>query len=248
MKKRLTKYLAITFGITYLFWGGLAVLIQTKVLDFAHPAAVIMHLLGGFGPTIASLFLLDNKLTIKNLLRFIFHSAGGFWCFLLFCGLEIALIGLSSLELNPAMPLYSLPLVFLQAVILYGGNEELGWRGVMEPMLEEIMPFPCAALLIGAVWSVWHLPLWFCDGASQQNIPFLLFALLAVLLSFWMGAIYKRTKCVFYCCVFHGLTNTLLSAFVIKVNLTLIVGAIVLLGLSVWVWYRAKTNETKKPS
>jgi membrane protease YdiL (CAAX protease family) len=135
------------------------------------------------------------------------------------------------------MPLYFIPIVFVGTVIIFGGNEEYGWRGVMQPILEKKLPYPVATLIIGIVWSVWHLPLWFVDGSSQQSLPFLLFAVLAIFLSFFFSAIYKKTKSMFYCCILHGLTNTLMSVFVVKANVILIIGLVILLGYSFYLWY-----------
>ena len=240
-KKRLLKYLIITFAISYLCWGGLAVLVQTNVLTFSHPIATAIHLIGGFGPTFATLFALNSKLSVKSLFKFIFNSKKKtFMFFLFFAALESLVIGLSSLELNPATPLSFVPIVFIGATLIYGGNEELGWRGIMQPILEKKYPFPVATLITGIVWGVWHLPLWFVDGASQQSTPFPIFLVLTVLLSFFFAGVYKKTKSVFYCCVLHGLTNTLLSAFVLKINLVFIVGMLIMLGYSFYLWYSDK--------
>ena len=151
--------------------------------------------------------------------------------------MEILVIGISSMEFNSALPWYLIPLVFLQAVFLYGGEEELGWRGIMQPILEKNIKYPVATMITGAVWGIWHIPLWFINGTSQQNIPFLFFFVLGIILSFWLAAIYKKTHCVFACNVFHGLTNTLLSMFVIKLNITLVLGLIAMSAYSIYLWY-----------
>lgn len=236
--KKLLKYLAVTFAITYASWGGLAILIQTNTLAFSHPVATVLHLVGGFGPPAAAFLVSDSISSVKGLCNAILkhrkNTAKFFW---IPCALEVFVIALSSMELNPSVPLYLVPVIFLQAVFVYGGNEELGWRGVMQPLLEEKLPFPLATLFTGIVWGIWHIPLWFVDGASQQNIPFALFLLLGILLSFFFAAVYKKTQSVFYCSVLHGLTNTLLSLFVIKINIVLIIGLCLMMGYSFYLWY-----------
>lgn len=245
MGNRLLPYLLWTFGITGLCWGGLAVLVDQGTLTFTHPVGTLLHLLGGFGPTVGGLWVFCRQGgTVRGIPRFVFGFRRGTLGFLaLFLVLEGAVIALSSRQLNPQLPLSLVPLVFFQAVVCYGGNEEVGWRGAMQPILEEKLPFPLAAVVTGLVWAVWHLPLWFVEGASQQNIPFGWFALLAVLQSFWYGALYRKTRWVFGCNLAHGLTNTLLSLFVIQINGILVVGFLALLVGSVVLWLGTVRRE-----
>lgn len=237
-RTRLRKFLIITFLITGLAWGILAALTKFAVVSFSHPMAAVLHITGGFGPTIASLLVLEEKITFRSAAAFVFRykrkTAACFWTLTV---MAIAVIGISSMELNPALPWYLIPVVFLQAVFLYGGEEELGWRGIMQPILEKKFPFPIATVITGSVWGIWHIPLWFVEGSSQQNMAFPLFLVLGILLSFYLAAIYKRTQCVFLCNVFHGLINTLLSMFVIKCNPALVFGLAVMLVYSVYLWY-----------
>lgn len=187
---------------------------------------------------------LRRKNTVKSILNFIFgHRKKSFIYLFLFSIFEILTIGLSSREFNSALPRYLMPLIFLQATFIYGGEEELGWRGVMQPLLEKKLNFPIATIITGIVWGIWHIPLWFVNGASQQNMPFLFFLAFAVILSFWLATIYKKTKCVFACSVFHGLTNTLLSVFIIKVNFLLVIGLIVMLVYSLYLCYRGEAKQ-----
>lgn len=237
-KKRLVKFLLITFAITGIAWGGLAVLTNLEIISFSHPLGTAMHITGGFGPTIASLFVLEEKFTVKSIVKFVFgykkKSMVYVWIFAI---MEILVFGISSLEFNSALPWPLIPIVFIQAVFIYGGEEELGWRGIMQPILEKRLKFPIAAAITGAVWGIWHIPLWFVNGSSQQNLPFPLFFVLGIILSFWLAAIYKKTQCVFACNVFHGVTNTVLSLFVIKLNLILVIGIIIMLAYSIYLWY-----------
>lgn len=236
--KRLCKFVIMTFIITGLAWGSLATLTKISIVSFTHPIATLLHIIGGFGPTIASLFVLEEKISFKSAVKFIFHYRQKtiiyFW---ILAAMAIAIIGISSMEFNSALPWYLIPIVFLQAVFIYGGEEELGWRGIMQPILEKKFSFPIATIITGTVWGVWHIPLWFVEGSSQQNMAFSFFLVLGVLLSFFLAALYKRTQCVFVCNVFHGLINTLLSVFVIKLNLRLVLGLIIMLVYSIWLWY-----------
>jgi len=47
-------------------------------------------------------------------------------------------------------------------------GEELGWRGYFQDRLNQNIGWLEASLLIGAVWFVWHLPLWTIDSPHSQ--------------------------------------------------------------------------------
>lgn len=231
---RVQEYLLLTFFISWLSWGILILLTAFKVAEFTSPIGIILFGIGGFGPTISAIMCLEGKITFKKVISFIFdHKKKTFQYFLLFAVLEIMCIGLSSLEVNPAMPWFSLPIVLLVCTFIGGGNEELGWRGTLQPVMERIMSkklknkslsFILATLLVGLIWALWHLPLWFVAGSGQQGMNFGQFALEAVLLSFWLACVYRRAHSVFYCMLLHGLANLAMSFFIIKINWVLILG------------------------
>ncbi len=233
-KKRVTTYLLITFSITYAFWWGLAVLTNLNIVNSSQGIFTLLHVIGGFGPTIAAIAVLPKK-SPKEILRFVFScKKNSFWYLLLFCAIQGSIVGLSSMERHPAMSWYAAPIVLLSATVVGGGNEELGWRGILQPELERKFPYPVATVITGCIWMIWHIPLWFVVGASQQNIHYGLYCIYGLILSFWLAAIYKKTNSVFFCVVFHGFANLLLSFFVIKVNWILVIGLLLSLVFSIW--------------
>ncbi len=243
---RIEKYLDITFSITWSCWCLLAVVESPEYFfKYLGYSSIPLHIIGGFAPFMAVLTTEGEKSTINYMAQRFKHHTNDFIKYLLiFVIAEIALFGLSSMCLNTQLQLWHIPIVLLQAIFIYGGNEELGWRGYMQPILEESMPFPVATMVTGIIWSLWHIPLWFVYGSSQQNMSFLLFMILGIILSFWFAAFYKKTESVFGCSILHGLTNTLLSMFIIKINLILIIGLIALTSFSVYLYY--KRTDTKK--
>lgn len=242
-RKKIITYVVITFAITYTFWWGLALLTNRNILHSSQGLFTLLFAIGGFGPTISAILLLPEK-GPRSVLRFIFScQKNSFWYLLLFCVIQAAVIGLSSMELNPQLPWYTAPIVLLSATLVSGGNEELGWRGTMQPELEKKFPFPVAALITGCVWMMWHIPLWFIEGMSHQNIHFGLYCIYGLILSFWLAVLYQKTASVFCCAIFHGFSNLMLSIFVIKVNWILVVGLIAALVSSIWLSYQ---NENLK--
>lgn len=243
--KVLKKYLITTFLISWITWGILYLLVSNNILTFSSLLGTIIFTIGGFGPTIAALTVLEFKLTFKSIINFIFsHKKKAILYLLLFCILEAGVIGLSSMELNSDIQLYMIPIIFLQAVLITGGNEELGWRGIMQPNLERKMSFPLATIIVGIVWSCWHLPLWFIEGSSQQGFPFPVFIIYVTLQSFWLACLYKKTNSVFYCGILHALSNVLMMVFVLNVNLILIGGLILMTILSIILYYYTDTKTS----
>lgn len=242
-KRKVVTYISITFAITWICWWGLAILTNSHIVNSSQGIFTVIHLIGGFGPTIAAIVQLPNR-SPKTVVDYVFScEKKSFWYLLLFCFMQGSILGLSSMETNPEIPWFATPIVMLSATFLGGGNEELGWRGFMQPELEKKFSFPIATLITGCVWMLWHVPLWFVVGASQQNMNFVLYAIYGLILSFWLATIHKKTKSIFFCCVFHGFSNLLLSLFIVKVNLLLVLGLLASLVLTTWVNCKEKKNS-----
>ena len=81
-------------------------------------------------------------------------------------------------------------------------------------------------------------------------MPFWVQATLGIFLCFWLGIIYKRSECLPLCMLFHGFVNVMLSSFVLKLNLILIVGILLTTAVTIALWLldikRTKTlsNQT----
>lgn len=56
------------------------------------------------------------------------------------------------------LPIYTL--IFALTFFAQGGNEEPGWRGLMQPELQKRYSPLAAALIVSVAWSLWHLPLY----------------------------------------------------------------------------------------
>lgn len=79
----------------------------------------------------------------------------------------------------------------LLMILLGGGQEEFGWRGYALPILERKFGIWAANLILGIIWSLWHLPLWFITGTSQTYMNFGGFMLLMTGYSFLLSWIRK---------------------------------------------------------
>ena len=74
-----------------------------------------------------------------------------------------------------------LPLSFAYLLVVTAG-EEIGWRGYALPLLLETRVRPLAAAIgLGVLWGVWHIPLRMASGLSAFPLP--LYILFTVALS-----------------------------------------------------------------
>jgi membrane protease YdiL (CAAX protease family) len=82
------------------------------------------------------------------------------------------------------------------AVVTNGGlGEEPGWRGFALPRLLQFMgPLP-AAVTLGLVWGVWHLPAFFAQGGFVgQSSNFGMFLIATVAMTVFMTWIYLHAN------------------------------------------------------
>ena len=92
-----------------------------------------------------------------------------------------------------------------------GGLEEIGWRGVFQPLLEKRFSFLAAAFIEGVIWGVWHLPLWFIPNSTQGDMNFIAFTLYCIILGLTLAAAYRLTKCIWVTILIHAWGNTVLG-------------------------------------
>lgn len=111
-----------------------------------------------------------------------------------------------------ANPLAILPALFFAT--LPPLLEELGWRGYALDRLQQTRSALNASLLLGVVWAVWHLPLFFVGGSFQAESVgfatpgFWLFMVGIVALSVAFTWVYNHTaRSILAVILFHGWVN-----------------------------------------
>ena len=114
---------------------------------------------------------------------------------------------------------YSLEANFYNAGFLVGAvfigffvggplGEELGWRGYALDRIQNKMNAFNSSLLLGAIWSLWHLPLHFIEGTTQYFIPIWAFFCMNTVSSFLYTWVYNNTnKSVLIAILFHWTSN-----------------------------------------
>ena len=99
-------------------------------------------------------------------------------------------------------------------MVLGGGQEEFGWRGYALDILQNRWGALSASVVLGAIWGIWHLPLFFIVRTGQYYMPFWAFLLTSPALSVLMTWVYNSTrKSLFAAWLFHGVINTGMDIF-----------------------------------
>lgn len=191
---------------------------------------------------IMSVFM--EKTGLRQMFRDIFHTEKKLRTTLITGGFCLLAMVYALLCGTPnGSPWYMFILGFIVMLPFVGIAEETGWRGVLQPELDKRMPYPFSVLLTALIWFAWHLPLWTDPTSNHYYDSIIGFAVTIFIWSFAMAAIYKSTKSVIACAVYHTFIdsigavydwNTLFDSFPgdIRTNIY----RIVWLGASVALW------------
>lgn len=242
MKNKELKEVTIFFVITIflslcVFWGPIA-LFKVPAMGFKKGAvgpawAIILFIIGGFVPSITGIILtaiFEGKKQAKQLLKEAFQIKIGFKWFaitiLTAAYFAVALIIIYSAlggNFNYSKFLTLLPTIF-PLFILGPLSEEFGWRGFALKRLLNIVNPNMASLVLGLIWSLWHLPLFYIIGTSQHeyHLSFITFMISITSMCFVVTYIYIKTnKNLFTAILFHWIYTFLsgvVSAGIIRSN------------------------------
>ncbi|WP_353893689.1 type II CAAX endopeptidase family protein [Proteinivorax hydrogeniformans] len=223
MFKRAIIFISFTFVLTWGFWWLLALLTHHDITSFESALSILLLFMGGIGPTIGAYvaILATDKKDLKE-----FHSKvlkiEVNYKYFLFAFLVPVLLGVLGISMafiidreffinNPIGPLYFF-IPSIASAIIFGGIEELGWRGVLQPELFKVCKnIFLINLIIGVVWALWHLPLFYIQGSNHFGNSFLAYTLTAIGFSSFLTWLYDKTKSVLLCVLFHASINATMA-------------------------------------
>jgi membrane protease YdiL (CAAX protease family) len=219
--RRLTLFFVLAFLISWLVWP----------LTLLNPESPPM---APFGPAVAAVVVTLLSEGQEGLLRLVRQL--GRWrvpvrWYLVAFGLPCLMVTLSAAltvaggaparDLGPNPGWVMLIGTFASTLVIVGLFQELGWRGYALPLLQRSHTALGAALLLGVVWGLWHVPELASDPTEQRPpVPFLLMVLAQSVLLAW---IYNGTAAsragrrateqnaigsVPLCMIFHAMFNT----------------------------------------
>ena len=207
-KRNLYMFFIITFLFSWLIWlpyvlAGFEIIILSETVTSMMTLAVM---LGAFGPLIAAVILIrhnDGKSGVKEYFKksFSFRAKPIYYFLALFLPFLITatahffvnLVGIDILPDNLFPENLSVPVVvlvipyFLFILIAGGGQEEFGWRGYAQQPLQGRFGILLGSIILGLIWGLWHLPLWFMPGEGHAYYSFFAFLIYTVSTSVIMG-------------------------------------------------------------
>ncbi len=197
--RSLFPFLSITFGLT---WGLAAILIlfpdqmvaMFGELSMTNP----LFILAVYAPAFAAFALVVYHHGARGLGKFLSrlllwrcHPA---WYAFIVAGIPILMLSGAALkgklgkEAFPFDPWYQM-FPALAVALVIGPIEEFGWRGLALPLLQRRFAPLWAALILGAIWGVWHIPAFLLGGTPQSSWSFVPFFLATISISVVMTAL-----------------------------------------------------------
>ena len=217
------KYFVIAFAFTWLFWW-LAALGARDVI----PALPGITVIGTFGPLVAAVIVTaqeSGRAGLRSLLSRILHwRVAPIWYAVALLGplvITLAAMVLEVLALGGQPPslgvligelpssLLTLVVNAVYMLIFVTLGEEVGWRGYALPALQARYSALLASLILGVLWALWHLPVFFNPDTSYSNLPFLLFLVFMVPVAVLMTWLFNSTGgSVLMAMFFHAVLNS----------------------------------------
>ena len=221
-KKITVQFTVLTFCIAYLVSGALIVLgrygysVHNWVYSLQQFGMNIPFAIYILSPAIASYIVLkkNNKIAdFKEWLKTVFYAKNSISLYLFVAAglalyFSVHLIVSGGTEMG--LPFYTFFLA-LPGNLIIGGLEEAGWMYILQPELDKKYGFVLSSVFTGAIWTLWHIPLFFIPGTNHGEglINFWMFAVQLIAFRFFNGAIYKISGKgrVFMCVLFHTMFN-----------------------------------------
>jgi len=197
---------------------------------------VLYPIVGMYGPMLAAIFMrlfvsregLRGSLGFRQPLRYYLISVFVPILFLIVISLVLVLIGQARFALPvEKIPLFILPVWLLllvpECIVAFG--EEYGWRGYLQPRLMPLGEIR-ASLILGVIWSLWHLPVLLAGLLYGGNTPWLvllIFVFTVTMSTFAYTWLAKASRySTMLASIFHGSSNWFanrLTTFLVSGNL-----------------------------
>jgi uncharacterized protein len=170
------SFFLLAFAWSWAWWLAAAV----TGARATEPPGLLLYLLGVFGPLAGALWVVHRggRIYRRDFLRRIYDPRGisaRWWLALLAVAAgpaALGAVGASVAGRAGAAPAFSVGVLAALAgpALVAGLVEEPGWRGAVSDAWQARTRPVWAATGIGALWSLWHLPLSFIEGSYHHEL------------------------------------------------------------------------------
>ena len=262
------KYIVIAFAFTWFFW--LLAILEGRGLISSLPVPATF--LGAFGPMVAAVIVTaqeSGRAGLRSLLsRIVRWRVAPIWYGVALLGpIVLALSGMALHVVlggqSPNLPamIGALPTVLAISVYMFiqvGIGEEIGWRGYALPKLQSGYNALVSSLILGGIWVLWHLPLFFNPDSGYSNTPFWAFLIFILPVSILITWIFNSTGgSTLMIMILHAMLNASIgplwratpeySTAVSNTDVYLLQAAVLWVGAIVVVLVYGASNLSRKP-
>ena len=220
-KHPIAWFYILAFGISWLGWVPVASG-SHGIAPFDNPYFQFLLILPVVGPALAAIIVTQvahGKTGVLDLLKALVQWRVGLaWYMVVVFGPVVLLIagkvitellGFSVTQVGPQGDLFSLAISAFVISLFSNPWEEIGWRGFALPRLQKRYNALLATLIVGVLWGLWHLPLFFWVGNPMSEYPFLPWFIGTVAGAFIYTWLYNSTKgSILLVALFHIALNT----------------------------------------
>lgn len=98
----------------------------------------------------------------------------------------------------------------MYATLIGGGQEEIEWRGIAQPLVEGRYGVFIGGAVVGLFWVLWHLPLFLSSTLPFESINPIVFGFQTVGISVLLAWLYQRSgQSVLLTMMVHGWQNSI---------------------------------------
>jgi membrane protease YdiL (CAAX protease family) len=220
-ERTVVRFYVLAFGIAWLGWIP-AALGSRSIAPFDAPHFQFLLILPAIAPALAAVIVMratygvvaSNEL-FKALVRWQVSPA---WYLVAVLGPLVLLVAgrtvtdvlrLTDVPPAPQGEPIALAIVALITSLLANPWEEVGWRGFALPHWQQRFTALTASLILGGLWGLWHVPLFFWVGNPMATYPFGLWFLSLLALTVLYTWLYNATAGnLFVVTLFHVGLNT----------------------------------------
>jgi hypothetical protein len=255
-------FFVLTYAISWLLW--LPSVLRSNGFDSLPEIVGLPGIFAVLGPAIAAFILIGREQGrdgIVQLLRRVLETgfSARWWLPTLLLMPLIGLLTFGALTLlgieSPewaAPTLITALITALFILFLGGGLEEFGWRGYALDRMQTGQNAVVASLVLGFFWGMWHLPLFFIEGTTQELIPLWQFVLQIMVLSVLFTWLSNNTAgSLLVAILFHTIGNTTAALlppyFAIETGRWVYFGILLittLLVIAIWGWQTLNRGRT----